>query len=122
MPREHNDWADFTFAQYNGALSNRFVDNGDSFVLSTQYDGEEIQRLVGSSPTTASYLEVPTTEVQSPITGVGFARSTLECRITCAVCGEEFIVPPNSELGFICPKCKKAVLKMRSMMSEEDLI
>ncbi len=119
MPREYNDFEDAL--QYGVEFNNRFANNSDSFILSTQYDGEEIQRFIGSSPTTASYLEVPTTAVQAPITGVGFTRSTLECHITCAVCGEEFIVPPNSELGFICPKCKKALLKVRSMMSEEDL-
>lgn len=116
MPREYNDIEELR-QRYNDRIAN----NENSFVLSTQYDNEEIQRFICSSPTTASYFEVPTTAVQSPITGIGFTRASLETRITCAVCGEEFVVPPNNELGFICPKCKKAVLKMRSMMSEEDL-
>lgn len=121
MPREYYDWEDAT--RYNGAFNNRFVDNGNSFVLSTQYDGEEIQRLIGNLQNTTTYYDgvTPHWWSSTPPTNIGFTTATRECRITCAVCGEEFIVPPNSELGLICPKCKKAVLKMRSMMSEEDL-
>lgn len=41
--------------------------------------------------------------------------------IPCAVCGEEFYIQRDSSMTFICPKCAKAVLKMRSMMTEEEL-
>lgn len=39
----------------------------------------------------------------------------------CEVCGEEFYIQRDSSMTFICPKCAKAVLKMRSMMTEEEL-
>lgn len=39
----------------------------------------------------------------------------------CAVCGEEIYIPKDSEMTIICPKCAKAVQKMRSMMTEEEL-
>lgn len=41
--------------------------------------------------------------------------------IHCAVCGEEIYIPKDSEMTFICQKCAKAVQKMRSMMTEEEL-
>lgn len=41
--------------------------------------------------------------------------------IPCAVCGEEFYIQQNSDMTSICPKCAKAVMKMRSMMTEEEL-
>lgn len=41
--------------------------------------------------------------------------------IHCAVCGEEFYIQRDSSMTFICPKCAKAVLKTRSMMTEEEL-
>lgn len=41
--------------------------------------------------------------------------------IPCMVCGEEIFIPKNSELKVICPKCKNAIMKMRSMMTEEEL-
>lgn len=117
MPREYNDIEELR-QRYNARLSN----DENSFVISTEYSNEEIQRLTRNlQGTTTLYIEdVPHLNCFQP-TNIGFAPATCETRITCAVCGEEFIVPPNSELGFICPKCKKAVMKMRSMMSEEDL-
>ena len=41
--------------------------------------------------------------------------------IPCAVCGEEIYIPKDSEMTIICQKCAKAVQKMRSMMTEEEL-
>lgn len=117
MPREYNDIGDLR-QRYNDIVANSV----NSFTISTQYNDEEIQRLTRSlqGATTIYMDDVPHLSCSTP-TNIGFTTATREARITCAVCGEEFIVPPNSELGFICPKCKKAVMKMRSMMSEEDL-
>lgn len=37
----------------------------------------------------------------------------------CPICGEPF--KANSSFSKCCPKCVKAVMKMRSMMTEEEL-
>lgn len=41
--------------------------------------------------------------------------------IPCAVCGEEISIQKDSDVKIICPKCANAVMKMRSMMTEEEL-
>lgn len=117
MPREYNSIEELRQRYIDGT-----ADDENSFIISTQLSDEEMQRFTKNlQGATTIYLD----DVQhlncSQPTNIGFGTAACESRITCAVCGEEFVVPANTELGLICPKCKKAVLKMRSMMSEEDL-
>lgn len=117
MPREHNSIEEVRQRYIDGT-----ADDENSFIISTQFSDEDMQMLTRNlQGATTIYLDdVPNLNCSQP-TNIGFGTAACESRITCAVCGEEFVVPVNAELGFICPKCKKAVLKMRSMMSEEDL-
>lgn len=117
MPREHNSIEEL-MQRYIDSIEN----NDNSFLISTQFSDEEIQRVSRNlQGATTTYLDdVQHLNCSQPI-NIGFGTTSCESRITCAVCGEEFVVPANAELRFVCPKCKKAVLKMRSMMSEEDL-
>lgn len=39
--------------------------------------------------------------------------------IVCPICGEPF--KSNGVVTKCCPKCKNAIMKMRSMMTEEEL-
>lgn len=117
MPREYNSIEELRQRYIDGT-----ADDENLFIISTQFSDEEMQRFTRNlQGTTTIYLDdVPHLSPFQP-TNIGFGTTSCETRITCAVCGEEFVVPANAELGFVCPKCKKAVLKMRSMMSEEDL-
>lgn len=117
MPRDYNSIEELRQQYIDGT-----ADDENSFIISTQFSDEEIQRVARNLQTaTTIYLDdIPHLNCSQP-TNIGFGIAACESRITCAVCGEEFVVPVNAELGFVCPKCKKAVLKMRSMMSEEDL-
>lgn len=60
-------------------------------------------------------------ELISRETHIARATANNSYYIPCAVCGEEFYIQQNSEMASICPKCAKAVMKMRSMMTEEEL-
>lgn len=117
MPREYNSIEELRQRYIDGT-----ADDENSFIISTQFSDEEIQRVSRNlQGATTIYLDdVQHLNCPQP-TNIGFGTAACESRITCAVCGEEFVVPVNAELGFVCHKCKKAVLKMRSMMTEEEL-